>query len=370
MPSASREAVIENPAAPARENPRNTTFVFGPSGLWKTFLTISFGMSIATGTNWMGREVKTGSVLYIAGEGARNIGKRIQAWKLSYGYEGQSRMRVLNMMVRFLDDQHLARLARQIREVYADMPPALTVVDTLALAMEGGDENAAKDTGRLLGAAHRLQRITGCKTVLFIHHTGYDESHMRGSTNLHGNSDFVIKIEAPVEPDKLKPGMPLALVCRKMRDEDYFGPVTITTDLEVWNEDTGKMISSLVAVPYTGNGLSVKQTPTSPSPKEFTDAAVKAWKYLAKLCVDHADGATHGEWFKEAVKAPMAASTFNAAISSLTTKDWVRRSDAGKYRVATPGTPDPTPPGWADTFFGPRPDIAGHDGGDLQLGRS
>jgi hypothetical protein len=54
--------------------------VYGASGTGKSFLTLDWGLSVATGTDWQGYKVKQGAVAYIAAEKGTGYKRRIQAW--------------------------------------------------------------------------------------------------------------------------------------------------------------------------------------------------------------------------------------------------------------------------------------------------
>ena len=71
---------------------------------------------------------------------------------------------------------------------------ALVVIDTLARALAGGNENAPEDMGALIGNAKRIQEATGA-AVLFVHHSGKDTSRgSRGHSSLKGAADLEIEV--------------------------------------------------------------------------------------------------------------------------------------------------------------------------------
>src|SRR5262245_25155721 len=55
--------------------------IIGASGAYKTGHAIDLGGHIALGRPWRGREVRQGSVLYLAVEGGRGISERLAAWR-------------------------------------------------------------------------------------------------------------------------------------------------------------------------------------------------------------------------------------------------------------------------------------------------
>src|SRR5215218_10231160 len=54
--------------------------LFSPPGAGKSFLALSWAMSIASGRPWLGRPVSQGAVIYIASEGPRGMRRRAAGW--------------------------------------------------------------------------------------------------------------------------------------------------------------------------------------------------------------------------------------------------------------------------------------------------
>src|SRR5438876_7017955 len=61
----------------------------------KSFLGVSLAGSIATGLPWMGREVKQGPAVYIAGEGTMDLDRRIRGWEREHQMEARQLFAVL-----------------------------------------------------------------------------------------------------------------------------------------------------------------------------------------------------------------------------------------------------------------------------------
>src|SRR3546814_15448538 len=77
--------------------------------------------------------------------------------------------------------------------------PSLIVVDTVARALAGADENSASDVGRLVDAFDWLKYQWGC-AVLPIHHTGHRKA---AKTPRRGSSGLCADLEGtdPVSSD-------------------------------------------------------------------------------------------------------------------------------------------------------------------------
>ena len=153
-------------------------------------------MSISAGEEFMGRRTCGGVVLYIGGEGASTIRHRVAAREKHTGRKpGRFALipRALSLMEPSPDVDGLVRLVREVEgSTGADV--VLIVVDTVARAMAGGDENTAVDMGRLVGACDQIMQQTKA-AILLIHHAGKDESRgARGHSSLKGALDTEIEV--------------------------------------------------------------------------------------------------------------------------------------------------------------------------------
>jgi hypothetical protein len=70
----------------------------------------------------------------------------------------------------------------------------VVIIDTLARAILGADENSSSDMGRAIGAAEKISRELQA-TIILAHHTGKDkEGGPRGSSSLTNNPDGQIRV--------------------------------------------------------------------------------------------------------------------------------------------------------------------------------
>jgi hypothetical protein len=137
-----------------------------------------------------------GGVLYIAGEGVGGLGKRVKAWRLYRGAEGLGDMVVLPTAVNFRENEQIEKLLRTIDALGKRF--SCVVVDTVARALLGGEENSATDMGLFVGACDAIKAHCGCALVA-IHHSNKSSSAginaMRGSSALAGAADTVINVQ-------------------------------------------------------------------------------------------------------------------------------------------------------------------------------
>lgn len=186
-------------------------------GLGKTTLALDLALSVATRTPWLGALVlHQGPAVYIAAEGAGGFPARVRAWKLAHGWPLDTRagLHVWTEPVNLLEPAEVRRLLAGTRR----LAPVLVIVDTLARAMAGGDENSTADMGRLIAGADRVRRELAA-TVLLVHHTDKNAARERGSSALRGAADTLWQLS---EVDDL-----LELTCTKQKDAPPFDAIRL-----------------------------------------------------------------------------------------------------------------------------------------------
>jgi putative DNA primase/helicase len=84
---------------------------------------------------------------------------------------------------------------KKVRAARAELGPfAITVIDTLARTMGGGNESASEDMAEYIAGTRALEEAAG-GVVLAIHHAGKNAAAgARGHSSLHAASDGVIEI--------------------------------------------------------------------------------------------------------------------------------------------------------------------------------
>lgn len=220
--------------------------LYGPSGRWKSFLALSWALSIATGRPWLGHHVAEGDVFYVAAEGGLGIRNRVRAWKRRHGVT-QTRMRTLLAPLNLLDPAGVRWLIGEIKA--KSEAPAVVVIDTLSRCMPGGDENGGKDGSAAVAAVDAIRAALGC-TVLVVAHPGKDEARgIRGWSGYFAAADTVIRVAGGGNEARIEPGTPITVSCDKPKDSEPFRTLTLTTEIERWATEEGAIESSLVIVP-------------------------------------------------------------------------------------------------------------------------
>ncbi len=167
--------------------------VYGPPGATKSFLALDMALHISLGWAWMGKVVTKGAVVYVSCEGGRRFVHRVEAFKRQYADRLTGVLPppfgLIAAPVDLLsntDDLECLAVGCELFEKECNEPLRLIVIDTVARAMAGGDENGPKDMGQFIKHVDLLREVTGAH-VMLIHHTGKDtERGGRGHNSLKG----------------------------------------------------------------------------------------------------------------------------------------------------------------------------------------
>ena len=172
---------------------RGFVALYGKPGSYKSFVALYLAAMIATGRDAFGKATEQAEIVYIMGEGGAGLRYRRDALALEYGLPE-------NLSIHFIRAQLDLRskegdgkaLVEAIRE--AGLSPKLVVIDTLARAFAGGNENASEDMGAFIAQTGAVQEALGCG-ILVVHHSGKDDARgMRGHSSLFGAVDAELEV--------------------------------------------------------------------------------------------------------------------------------------------------------------------------------
>lgn len=155
--------------------------MIGAPGAGKSFVALDLAFSIATGHTWFNKKTNvTGPVVWIAAEAAGAMRNRARAYSHARGVVFEDiDFWVIEQTITLMDNEE----ASAITSAIAEKQPKFIVVDTLAAASGGANENSGEDMNVVLANCRRLHEATGA-LVMLIHHTGKDAS--RGARGWSG----------------------------------------------------------------------------------------------------------------------------------------------------------------------------------------
>lgn len=164
--------------------------VFGDPGSGKSFFALDLAAAVARGGDWRGKRVSQGRAVYVCAEGAGGFRNRVKA------YLTEHQLTELDVgivpsapnLMKLEDANDLLAAIKTYGEV------SLIVVDTLAQAMPGANENSGEDVGKALAHCRALHHATGALVVL-VHHSGKDATKgARGWSGLRAAADAEIAV--------------------------------------------------------------------------------------------------------------------------------------------------------------------------------
>lgn len=220
--------------------------LFGDPGAAKTFVALSWSFAIAAGIPWHGQRTRQGVAVYVAGEGARGLGRRIKALAIRHRVElAGLPLAIITAPVRWLESADVDAMLAALGEIEREHGPiAFLVVDTVARALAGGDENGAADMGRFVAACDTVRERLRC-AVLAVTHSGHgDKGRARGHSSLRGATDY--EWRAAREPDGT-----IRFEPTKVKDGEWPAPRAfhlVTVELGPMDED-GRPVTSAVLEP-------------------------------------------------------------------------------------------------------------------------
>lgn len=311
--------------------------IYGEPGSGKSYLAIDIAAHISSGLpSWFGRPIAGRDVVYAALEGGRGMQQRQAAWDHVNGCRADQ--------VRFLLDSFTLFDETQVTQ-FIDVVTAackigsVVIIDTLAQATPGADENSAKDMGLVLQAASAIAKaISGL--VILVHHSGKEASRgLRGHSSLNGAMDAVIAVERDRQTNRR------SWRVTKMKDGDDGATGQFQLDVvDLGPDGFGGRVTSCAVREITASAAT--NSTTSPVPKGVHQQAV----YDAlKVHPDSAKGWTRKTMLDVAKKAlndigsQHRATRAKEAIDGLIDAKIIKLDEGGVFSL-TLFPPDPPPP--------------------------
>jgi hypothetical protein len=175
------------------------TVVYGDSNTGKSFLVLDMVAHISLGRPWFGKRVKKRAVVYLAAESHRSIMDRARALEEHMDTKLDD-LFISTCPIDLYDPEGDATaVVDTIKTIERDFNVSVgcVVVDTLARAMGGGDENKTPDMGQFVKHGDLIRSATNAQFIV-VHHTGKDSAKgARGSSSLRAATDTEIEVSDP-----------------------------------------------------------------------------------------------------------------------------------------------------------------------------
>jgi hypothetical protein len=176
-----------------------TSSWIAPPGKMKSALLAELAYAVASRrSDWHGFRIKrAGAAVYFALERYALTERRFKAYRTRNNNKNAP-VAVVPATIDLMDPRTVEDVVAVIRAVEEGTTEkvVLVIFDTFAklIAAGGGDEDKAKDQGRVFANIQRLKDKVGCHVAL-IGHTGKDETRgARGSSAILGDADVMVTI--------------------------------------------------------------------------------------------------------------------------------------------------------------------------------
>lgn len=246
-----------------------TSLVFGPSNVGKSFFAFDLAYHVALGQEWYGARVREGRVLYIATEGQSGQRPRVEALRKYKGFPpGFDEFRWL--FYPGIVNLHNPEVADKLAKIIEDEEFQLIIVDTLAMALGEGSENDNTTITAFLSSLSKLRAVSKDVHIMLIHHTGKDKG--RGA---RGHSSLRAAVDTEVFLDRS--GQSITVTPTKQRDLAAAKSLSLmlkTVDVGV--DDDGDTVTSCVLQEAAASALISFQKPLSDKEQQVLDCLVQA----------------------------------------------------------------------------------------------
>lgn len=240
--------------------PGDLVLMVAKPGGGKSTIAPSIGYAIARGEPVFGRRTKPGVVFYVPVEDPHGMKQRVHALKLTHGDAPDFNLIEGVADLLSADSPDSAALSDLVRSD----APALVIIDTLAAAFRGLEENASQDMGRVIAVCRTLTDMGAA--VLLLHHPAKGiggDGTARGHGSLDGDADVSLLLDPP--PDG---GAILVRLGKNRNGPAYDDSMGFTIrSVRIGTDEDGDSIFAPVAAEVDG-----KSVPSSRVPKSHTMA--------------------------------------------------------------------------------------------------
>lgn len=173
------------------------------TGSGKTWLAYLMAVCIALGKDWLGFKTVQGNCLIVNEEmDEYDVSERLT--KILKAYQGDETTPIKTIsFARFnlFAEKNRASEAALLEKAIIDTGATFVIIDALADIMQGGDENAVKDTQPVFMKLKEIATRNQC-VIVVIHHTGKNGA-TRGSSAIPGAVDLSIIAKRVGDSDRV-----------------------------------------------------------------------------------------------------------------------------------------------------------------------
>ena len=275
----------------------NWGLVFGASASCKSFLIQELAFCVAAGIPFHNKEVSSGEVLYVAGEGFSGLSRRFKALQKHHGVPAEQ-IHFSCQPADFIKSGSAKAVAEKANEIGNIK---LMIIDTLNRNMTG-NENTAEDVATFLLNIDIHLKISGM-AVIVIHHSGNDnDKRARGSSSLLAAMDVAYRVEksdmgiVTVTNAKMKefePPAPESFTPKKIELDGYVSSIVLEkTDYTPANKSKGSLsLNASKALQCLHDAIAqhgitppksvIDTFPDSPHNIPKTVVSIEQWRVLA-----------------------------------------------------------------------------------------
>jgi hypothetical protein len=306
---------------------KESTFVFGPPKHLKTFLVLSWLLSIATGHDWFGHRVRRLKVLYFIGEGVDTFIGRIKAWQLAHNVPDLGQYFKVVQRAPNLFDGSLQSTIEEIKS--QGFVPDVVAIDTLGRAM-GGARETTEDFNQIFHHIDALmQEYLPGLTLVVVGHTRKADLVYRGPQVIAGDCDNLIYVE------RIEKEYNANVHCEFSRNAAEFNDFGFSCTKTSVITDEGPQ-----------DFLAVTNATTAHDTKGQSDDEELAWQTLFRFYQNPDSWTQQTAWFeatKTARGGKLGNSTFSTLTKQLIKAGRVRTSPGGLYQVVLEASDEVTP---------------------------
>ena len=244
--------------------------IYGSPSAGKTFAALAMTAHIASGREFAGCEVERGGIVYLSGESGKGFRRRLKAIKDEFGFDNRTPFlfRTVPPNLGKSDGDAAALIAAIYDKTNsAGWRADVIVIDTVARAAAGIDENSSRDMGQFIANCDKISSELGA-LVIGVHHSGkVADAGMRGSSALLGASDCVIGISSD------DTGLRTAKVEKQKDGEDGLSFTFKLQKITLGQDRKGRDVSTCLLSEVTDLTRAERKTRTGPS----VPASLRLW---------------------------------------------------------------------------------------------